>query len=556
MFLQTDNPTSVSRKRVDNQSLLEYANQHRHKGFFNDVNIKVAKKCFPANRMVLSCFSPVFERMFKVEMKERYEQTVEVKQVDKKSMKIIIDYMYTGRIDIDNKNVMDLLAAADYLQMDEVKEFCFEFLISILGIDTWYAVFTASKLYQDHHFQRQFYQYLMINLHKVCLTDDFKVMPKSDLMYLVGNLDRNEVKEESLCQALVTWTKFDANDRKKELFEFLRLIKFEKLSEKFCSEVVAGVDLITENDQCLKYVFEAFSRKLNDVGSYVAESTIVSFGGDESGKKCFEVFGLDKTDLRNFTDIPIPLRDLRVLKLNDVIFCIGGSSANLASRKALKIDLKSETQQWHEIAAPNVVVDESDAAIFDEVLVVAGGYESATFADPSSTVEAYWKALNQWNVIAPLQQARKKPVLVSCDGYLYAVGGYDLDGSISSVERIISWGSDWQFVEPMQTPRKNHTAVSCNGYIYVFGGENAHQKLKSVEKYDPAVNEWTYVSDMSIERRELAACVLNGRIYAIGGIDASGNFVKTIESYDPLKDSWSVVRETNHALKGNSMVVI
>jgi len=70
-----------------------------------------------------SCFSCVFEKMFKVKMKERYEETVEMKEVDEKSMKILLDCMYTGHIDINYGNVVDILAAANYLQLKDVKQF-------------------------------------------------------------------------------------------------------------------------------------------------------------------------------------------------------------------------------------------------------------------------------------------------------------------------------------------------------------------------------------------------------------------------------------------------
>ena len=53
--------------------LLKYANENRLLGFFNDVTIKVQNKIFPANRMVLSCYSKFFEKTFQVEMKKKYE---------------------------------------------------------------------------------------------------------------------------------------------------------------------------------------------------------------------------------------------------------------------------------------------------------------------------------------------------------------------------------------------------------------------------------------------------------------------------------------------------
>ena len=40
--------------------LLKYADENRLLGFFNDITIKVENKTFPANQMVLSCYSKFF----------------------------------------------------------------------------------------------------------------------------------------------------------------------------------------------------------------------------------------------------------------------------------------------------------------------------------------------------------------------------------------------------------------------------------------------------------------------------------------------------------------
>ena len=50
---------------------------------------------------------------------------------------------------------MDLLAASDYLQVDEVKQFCFEFLESVLSSNNWFAIRSAADLYQDEHLHIQ-----------------------------------------------------------------------------------------------------------------------------------------------------------------------------------------------------------------------------------------------------------------------------------------------------------------------------------------------------------------------------------------------------------------
>ena len=68
--------------------------------------------------------------MFDLETKEKYQNPVQIHGVDGAAVKSVIDFMYSGEVKITSENVMELIAASDYLQVDEVKRFCFEFLES------------------------------------------------------------------------------------------------------------------------------------------------------------------------------------------------------------------------------------------------------------------------------------------------------------------------------------------------------------------------------------------------------------------------------------------
>ena len=548
---------SISRKRNSNRSLLEYANQNRNEGFFNDVNIKVANECFPASRMILSCFSHVFERMFKVEMKERYEQTVEVKQVDEKSMKIVIDYIYTGRIDINNENVMNLLSAADYLQLEEVKEFCFEFLISILACDTWFAILTAATLYRNESLHHHLHQFLSVNLGEVSTSKDFKALSKGDLISLIENLFRDKVKEELVYNAIVIWTNaVNTDDRKNDFPDLLQLVQFQRISPDFCDNIVSKDQLVVENNHALKIVMQAYSRMLKSSNATDLR-TIISFGGRKTPQKCMQVFSLDEKKQLHLPDLPMPIKEFQTLKTDQFAFCMGGLSENIPSDKVRKIDVKEQNSKWQEVASLNQSRYSFGSANFCGMLVAAGGTKGPFVADTLTSVEVYLDAFDEWRCISPLNHERLGLQLVCCKGCLYAIGGSYVWGEIhSSVERLSSLKSKWKFVQPMQTARSHHAAVSYNGCIFVFGGENANQKLKSVEKYDPVVNGWSYVSDMSVKRSRLATCVINGKIYVVGGIAAKGKPVKTIECYDPAKDSWSIVGKTTDELQEHSVMVI
>ena len=117
----------------------------------------------------------------------------------------------------------------------------------------------------------------------------------------------------------------------------LKLIKFEKLSESFCSEVISE-DLITGNYQCMKFVFPSFSRKLKDSAS---ECAIFYFNGKTTSKNSLLLFN---SKLRNYPNFPISLEDCRVLKLNETLCCIGEIPGNIKLRRAFKFEIGNKEQ--------------------------------------------------------------------------------------------------------------------------------------------------------------------------------------------------------------------
>ena len=77
---------SVTRRRVANTNLLEYASKNRNEEFFNDVTIIAGNEMIPANRLVISNHSKCFEGMLRL----THENVIEIEAVDGTTMKALI----------------------------------------------------------------------------------------------------------------------------------------------------------------------------------------------------------------------------------------------------------------------------------------------------------------------------------------------------------------------------------------------------------------------------------------------------------------------------------
>ena len=538
----------VTCQRIANPNVLQYANEKRNNGSFNDVTIEAGPLTIAANRMILSCCSRFFEAMFDLEMKEKYQNPVQIHGVDGAAVKSVIDFMYSGEVKITSKNVMELIAVSDYLQVTEVKRFCFEFLESILSLDNWFAILSAAKLYQNENLQNQVYDCVSNNFNDVIQTDEFNSLACNVFVALISNLNRSQIEELSMFKGLVTWCRHDEADRKTEFLAlFEEMINLDKIPTNSLEEIVLKV--------VKSMIFQ--ERNLHN------EATIISLGGKKSSRQCVEVFNCSIKSQQKFPDLPKNLASHCTLKSGAYVYLIGGKTTeddNISNinENVWCLNIKDEEFKWKEVAPLRQKRHVMGSAVFRDTLVVAGGYNSNNGV--LNSVEYYQAAFKKWQFASPLRNARSGCAMVASDEHLYVLGGLVNNKCSLSVERIDNLSEDWTEIQPMQTPRRWFAAVICNEVIYVIGGQRDANKsitTNMVEKYDFREEKWVYVSNMITERRAHAACVMNGKIYVVGGLDSSREAVKSIECFDPEKDSWSVVGNlTDLNLFNHSLIVL
>lgn len=151
-----------------------------------------------------------------------------------------------------------------------------------------------------------------------------------------------------------------------------------------------------------------------------------------------------------------------------------------------------------------------------------------------------------WVTKTPMQKARANFGLAVVGDKIYAIGGMEGNGFISTVEEYDPATDTWAYKQSLPTARGNFTTSVVNGKIYVIGGENIYRTpVATVVMYDPSTDQWSDRASMNEERSWFGSCVINGKIYAIGGRTNwngpdSVLLAKNIEVYDPSSDTWNV----------------
>ena len=604
---------SEIRRRHKQISLLEYANSNREEGKFNDVKIEINDVIIPANRMVLSYCSTFFEKMFKTDMKESRENVAHLHDVDVSAVKQIVEYFYTGIIDINNENVLKVLAAADYLQLDEVKDFCSEFLQQVITTDSCANILAASKLYRLDSVEKVASQFIVDHFDSV--TDKCCILTQNDFVALIAKLDRDKTKETYIYQALVEWVRYNEEERRNGFPNLLKLIQFEKLPAEFLKSVVSNEELVSQSSLCLSLVMNVSVQLLHKQSIRSGKKTrIISFGGSELPSRVVDVFNCFGDSLTQYPNLPFNCSKVICGESKNVVYSIGSAAwsgeyklndaflhlkavakPNGYCQAAIHNNLLvvmvengsvcrlkcffPELRSW--VDGPTMQLAGSNSCELvssNESLYALGGVVNNNCSSnvellPSLSFEKYDYSCNK-NCLTAEEKSRLRAYCSKCSSRsssLFSFGAVPGTGesafvhttppaaAVQSIRSFIRVYGEWKTVQHMQIPRSSFSAVSCFGKIYAIGGQthtSSTNATKSVERYDPTTNSWTYVCEMNYPRSDHAACVMEGKICVVGGRDNDGEAVTAIECYDPSDDRWAIVGNLHQELCGHSLITV
>lgn len=114
---------------------------------FSDLKLKVGSEIYPVHKAVLFFNSPFFKNLLTTETSDRYKEEIELIDVDVEGFKLVLNYIYSGKIDLTSENVYNVISVANYFQMDSLKNKCSEVLLKVISRTTAVDVFQAAFLY-------------------------------------------------------------------------------------------------------------------------------------------------------------------------------------------------------------------------------------------------------------------------------------------------------------------------------------------------------------------------------------------------------------------------
>ncbi|KAI8500743.1 Kelch repeat and BTB domain-containing protein 8 [Branchiostoma belcheri] len=212
------------------ERLLQTLQDMRQKELLTDVILEVEGRSFPCHRNVLAANSPYFSAMFAGGLAESKQDRVTINGISQHIMGLILDYFYTGILEVTEDQVQELCAAACVHQCDQIREECSKFLLTKVCETNCVGMFAFSDSYGMEDLKYKSQKYVELHFKTVWNTPDFLQLPQCQVAELLS-LDGLYVdNEETVLESAKSWLK-ESQEREQFGLEILSCIRLPQLSK-------------------------------------------------------------------------------------------------------------------------------------------------------------------------------------------------------------------------------------------------------------------------------------------------------------------------------------
>ena len=448
-----------------------------------------------AHRNVLCAASPFFYNALNTEMKEKKEGVIRLEEASKGLMEDIVEYLYTGHVEISERNAVDLLAMADYLIIPSLKVKSCEVITQSMCHTNCLLFYYAAMRYQCTGLQERTRNFIFANFMSVTGTDDFLELSRKQVEEWIS---RDEIKvksEEEVFQVIVKWMEEREIGEHEEFFQLLRHVRLMHVPRSYVLSNILPHPLVKGSETCT-------------------------------------AFALDSTMTTSLKSSSRPPRNC-LKTCEDGLFTMWQEKSFCY--------LPSENK-WHEMCN---LLSKKNCYPCSSAVVCGKLYVSV---EEHRIIERYDPFSNSWVSLMSNRgvDTYERLALANFQGSLFAVGGKTSDQVVNKVQKYNPDTDLWQEVAPMSVARAGVCVVADESSMYAIGGWSRIGVLNVVEKYDPQRNSWSKVASTREKKAYCCGVLVDSKVFLFGGVKRKVPAIIStlIEIYDPVSDGWTSVQNT------------
>ena len=455
---------------------------------------------FKAHRIVLCAASPFFYSALNSDMKESKEGLIRLEDTSKIAIEQLLDYLYTGHVDVTQHNAFDLLRIADFLVIPSLKEISSKFMIQALSSSNCLMAYYSAVNYRCSELQEKARDFICANFASVVEHEDFLNLTINEVGEWISSDEIKVRGEEDVFQAIVKWAEKRGSGERAKFFELIRHVRLIYLSRSYVFNEILPHPFVNEDKACTAFVLDAMKE--------------VSSGSEE----CF------------FAQTP-----RNCLKTTEDCLVFFGPSKTLC--------YVPPENKWYQMA------DKTESRSMYSASVSHGKVYINNGPGVDYAIERFDPAANSWSPLTSYcgQMSHSCAAVVHFQGFLYVIGGEKKGEVANCVHKYNPDTNLWQEVAAMNVSRSSLCAVADKDTLYAIGGCSNIRTLDVVERFDPKMNSWCRVASILEKRENSCGVIFKSRVFLFGGFTSreSVDLSSSIEMYDPVSNTWTAIQNSS-----------
>ena len=535
--------------------MMKRLNIQRKQGHLCDITlITKDDQELKAHRNILSAASPFFCKLLQSDMKENREGIVRFEEISGSVMEDVLEFIYTGTVEVTEENAEELVIATNYLLVPNLKTISGRFIQQQMCELNCISTFYFAEKYDCEELLNDSKSFIHANFASVAAMTEFLSLEAKEVERWISSDEIVVETEADVFQIAQKWVEHNKSERKAAFEELLRHVRLVFVSRDYLLNVVTN-EFVRDNAGCFTLVSDAIRQ--------------TTFSSDDD----------------------LPQSPRKGLDTRAIVACEGEYAFCYLPQKdewkRLPTCNRSTKERWMNFPSTHMIRFRDQLFMFrsldrterydpvfngwssfpfgifkDEVTVIGGElfsiYEPFPFSLESATKTVSIKKFQvescSWQELHSSSQCyRKDSCVIGSGNFLYLLGGTSPHTSqhVAKADRFDITEKKWEEITDMQQARGGAFGVASQEKIFVAGGADEEGTvLKTCEVYNVSTNEWQLIADLNVYRTHGSMVCLGGTLYVLGGFDQTKkNPEHSVECYDkqgkwivkttiPVKEDW------------------
>lgn len=238
------------------EHILQVLNAFRQSGTFTDVVLLVEDREFPCHRATLCASSHYFRTMFTGKLCESRQTAVRLQEVSAVAIEHLLDYIYEGRVRLQEESVERIFYAAHLLDVPALSRACVDFLEQRVCPSNCLGLMDFAELYSVEPLLKRCQSMLYQDFDMVSKQEEFLELSLNRVLELLES-DKLQVQEELLVEVALRWVNHRRNQRRAVLRTLLERLRLPLLDPVFFTDRLEADELVQECRECRPLLQEA-----------------------------------------------------------------------------------------------------------------------------------------------------------------------------------------------------------------------------------------------------------------------------------------------------------